>query len=319
VKIKPVIAPPLGGGAPADGAVPALPVARGAATGAAAVGTDPGLLHFTVDGWLDRVVAATWSTGDGVEGLDLVRADQTEYSIGLAHDKDALDGLRRSALDLNRSGPDWDRGHPEPVQVGGRPGELIVMDGEFTLRWAPAEGLWAQVFGTLGHADPQAALDLGARIRLGTAFRCASPLHVGWLPPGAGVQGCAITLTGYDIADSLNQPTRVLQSRITVGDGSFRAAIQLLSGYKQATVPDLGPDLVAPSSGELAPTGHDLAPGLVAPSSGEFTVFYTTVAARAVGMTAVNNDGSQLEPIAKGLTLVGDGRDPGSWPERLAG
>ncbi|GAA3305099.1 hypothetical protein Dvina_40100 [Dactylosporangium vinaceum] len=288
--------PALDGGAPGWGPVPDLPAAIGAPTGAAAVGTDPGVLHFTLDTGPDSTGAAVWRTGGGLESLELIGPDGSRTSVGLAHDPARLDGFF-----AERAGLGWAGVRKEPRQIGGRPAEGFAGDGVYSLRWQPAGNLWAQVYlvmvdGT--RTDLDAVARIPGFLRLDTARRCASPIRLGYRPPGTGITGCSVTLTGYDFRDTAGRPSRVLRSVIEVGAGREQVIVQLESFRPVVPISSLSLDPPGPAK-------------------------YYVHAAEVDGVyAAVHSFGDNVDEqqaIATGLTWQGDGRDPATWPERLAG
>ncbi|MFG2043289.1 hypothetical protein [Dactylosporangium sp. NPDC048998] len=273
-----------------DGDAPALPVAAGVAGAAAdpgAVGADPAVLHFGLDATVARAATVAWGTGGGTESVDLVRADSAKYVAGLARDVAGLDRMRDEET---TPPPDWAHGTESAMTVAGRPAVLRVAGGHFTLRWQPVDGLWAQVYGG-PRTEPQTGVAIGAGLRLGTAYRCVSPMHLAKVPAGMRLTGCGLALDGYDRNDSTGRPTRLSQSWFQVGDGTRSVEITL------ATAIPAGP----------MPSGPPKNPVRV-PIDGYW-----------VQLFGDGYDAQALTPIWKGLTIRGDMRAPATWPERLIG
>ncbi|MEV4515324.1 hypothetical protein AB0K00_41000 [Dactylosporangium sp. NPDC049525] len=170
---------------PPDGwSVPPLPAA-GVPADPSKVGTDPSLLHFTVDEWAVDSPYTTWRSTAGLETISFRRGDAA-YQVFLAKAADTLD------FELSKQG-DGNIHHE---------------------RWQPAPGLWAEVFSRNALDAAADAGQIKSRLRLDTTVRCTTPIQLSNLPAGAGLLGCEVTLAGGDL------PGRLLNSTVWVGENN---------------------------------------------------------------------------------------------------
>ncbi len=176
------------------------PVTAGGAADPSKVGTDPSLLHFTVDWFAVDSPYTTWRSTAGIETISF-RRDGAGYRVSLTKDAALLDE------DLLERGPG------EPVHE----------------RWQPAPGVWAQVYSRGVPADDVARVR--ARVRLDTTLRCTTPIQLSTLPAGARLLGCETTLAGVDL------PGRLLFSRLWVGENTVDRAEIVMRGSDPSPSP----------------------------------------------------------------------------------
>ncbi|MFV2114390.1 hypothetical protein ACFHW0_18900 [Micromonospora sp. LOL_025] len=166
------------------------------------VGSNPDLLHFTVD-----PARARWLTWQSVAGAEGARLD--------------LGGGRRVAFDLARTAAAAEQMRHEGMTYPDAPAGADAFDGQvrqvsspgpgaqpgWFLRWQPVPGLYARVYTV---ADDGAVLRTArSALRLDAAHRCASPLRLGELPPDARLAGCEVNAIGFpDSLDVLLRVTR---------------------------------------------------------------------------------------------------------------
>lgn len=204
-------APPLGGQAttpaspdqdwtlhppPGGWAVPP-PVVVDAPADPSKVGTDPSLLHFTVDGWTVDATYTSWRSTAGIETISFQR-DAAVSRVSLAKSTALLDEVLTQ----------------QPLE------------GASFYRWQPAPGLWGQVL-SRGSTDAEAyAEQIRSRVRLDTTLRCTAPIQLRNLPAGARLLGCETTLAGADL------PGRLLHSTLWVGENTVdQAEIMVMRRY----------------------------------------------------------------------------------------
>lgn len=179
-----------------------LPVADGqpgAAERPDLVGTDPGLLHFSVD----RLAAAsgqavTWFSGPGVETVYLRREDFRVY-VALTRSRQRLTALPWA---VNSGKQFVESATPVDISLGGRPATLRTSkSGEkvngrpeqvYAFEWQPVEGLWARV--EVLAASRQRAEHTLQQVDLHQARRCVLPFRLTVLPAGWSVSDCDVVL-----------------------------------------------------------------------------------------------------------------------------
>ena len=177
-----------------------LPVVAGGAADPSKVGTDPSLLHFTVDEFTVDAPYTTWRSAAGIETISFKR-NGADYRVSLTKDAALLDD------DLLERGP----------------GESIHE------RWQAAPGVWAQVYSRGVSADDIARVR--ARVRLDTTLRCTTPIQLSALPAGARLLGCETTLAGVDL------PGRLLFSMLWVGENTVDRAEIVMMGHHPSPSP----------------------------------------------------------------------------------
>ena len=185
---------------PGGWAVPRPPVVAAPAD-PSKVGTDPSLLHFTVDEWTVDATYTSWRSTAGIETIAFKR-DAAVYQVSLTKTTASLDDM------LER----------QPMKIG------TTFE-----RWQPTPDLWAQVYTEdAGSADFE---QIKSRVRLDTTLRCAAPIQLSNLPAGARLLGCETTLTGKDL------PGRLLFSTLWVGENTVDQAEILVTHRHPAPSP----------------------------------------------------------------------------------
>ncbi|MEO3817355.1 hypothetical protein [Plantactinospora sp. B24E8] len=190
VMVIPAGRAPDGATMPATALVlPDAPGQPGAIARPEAVGTDPGVVHFTTDSLVSGAWSATWSAGRGVESVEF-RGPTGQARFVLARSVATLDGLPQTLSSAGRPQP------PTDTRVGGRPGVAwFDPSGDTKLwfvRWQPVDGLWAQL--DIYATGRDEATDAAGRVRFDAAHRCVAPFRLQTLPPGGRLLGCSITL-----------------------------------------------------------------------------------------------------------------------------
>lgn len=175
------------------------------------VGTDPALLHFTVDEWSERTPFTTWRSVDGVETITFAR-DPALYTVSMAKSAALLD----DALQRENRDPSGHLPATEETADGVQVFTTGPMRGFFYQRWQPAPGVWAQTFGQRG--SPADAEQIKARVRLDVTLRCTAPIQLTGVPSGAALLGCETTLAGRDL------PGRLMFATLWVGENSVDRA-----------------------------------------------------------------------------------------------
>jgi hypothetical protein len=302
-------------GTPASSAPPAppreqpttLPRAVGAPVAAdapAAVGADPGVLHFDVDlAGLDAS-RSRWTAGRGYEGVELTHGPTTRAWIEIFLSPDPArrdqfaDGSRWFSSDRK---PHTDP--PVPTTVAGRPAALLrygwsAQDDPmgWILRWSPVDGLHAHVL--VFEDEPQGALAAAAALRLDAAQRCVVPLRLSTAPADATLTACVTALRREPI------PTRgvwmnSLLTYTTTSGGAVEvwADEKLSRGVDGSFVPNLtvaGRPAQWRSADPVGLALRDVGP------AGELFISGTPRA--------------EAVRIAAGITVAGDPADPHTWP-----
>jgi hypothetical protein len=289
---------------------PLPPVATGASTAANAIGIDPSLIHFSVPGLVTDSEVTTWVSVEGLESVEF-RKSGSGAEVSIAQTETALDELRDWHTSSN--GDPYIPGTPtvspplpapdvsHAVTVAGRPGTMYSWSHPpesagtaAYLRWQPAPGVWAQVFGSVARpADSQNIVKVAAALRLGTVYRCTAPFQLK-VPVGARLQSCHLTLSDDDA-------TGFLSSVLTVGTGTGALRIESSpAGTVLKTPPTTtvaghpawqddfhGTRLMIPTFGKL---------GLNITGSGEYA-----------GLPTVKG-------VAEGVRVAADPDNPSTWP-----
>ncbi|MDI6097118.1 hypothetical protein QLQ12_00660 [Actinoplanes sp. NEAU-A12] len=208
-----LVTPDLDLPGPPPAAAPSLPGSPGS-PGAVArpdlVGADPGTLHFTARDLVAGADHVTWSSGAGSESVE-ARGGSTSALFQLAGSEKSLNEAGKT---LGSSGKPVTK---VEVAVGGQPGRAWVdsqaveaatgesgrsgessesgesgESGNWTVRWQPAEGLWAslQILGT----DQAGLLAAAGGIRFDSAQRCVVPFRLTDLPAGMRTLSCSVKL-----------------------------------------------------------------------------------------------------------------------------
>ncbi|GIF42124.1 hypothetical protein [Actinoplanes xinjiangensis] len=192
VAVTTLFGPSLPAPGPATVALPAAPDRPGATARPELVGTDATTLHFSAADLTAGARYVTWAAGGGTESVE-VRGDTMTALFVLARTEEDLAGEQRT---LGASG---DPVTTYDVRVGDRPGTVWVDDlpggaGLWTVRWQPADGLWAKLE-SFAH-DPEQAVAATAKVRLDSAQRCATPFRLTDVPGGMRILHCSVTLGG---------------------------------------------------------------------------------------------------------------------------
>jgi hypothetical protein len=226
---------PSAGGAPATLTLPIVPGAVAAAEDPTTVGTDPSLLHFDlpVAAMPRPVTVLEWTSMAGLERLNL-QAGPTAVVDGKAHVQ-AIQVL----VTRDKSQLDPLSGGTRTVSVAGRPATLSSagtgVDRSVTLRWQPVGGLWAEV--ETGGQDDDPAIQLAAALTFDSVRRCVVPFQLGWVPPGATVETCDVSLV--DGRPSGRATVQAGKSAVTVEvdpGGRLPSAATTTIGGRAATV-----------------------------------------------------------------------------------
>lgn len=221
---------------------PLPPVAPDASTAATAIGADPSLIHFSVPDLVTDSETTTWVSVEGLESVSFSRGGKWA-EVSIARTESALDGLRDWHTSSN--GDPYIPGTPmvtppspspdvtRSVTIGDKTGTLYSWSnppesaGDWPyLRWQPAPGVWAQIFGSsAGSTDSREIGGIAAALRLGTAYRCAAPLELTTAPTGARLRSCHLTLSDRDAGMGFF-------SVLTAGTG--KGELRIESGPKRA-------------------------------------------------------------------------------------
>ncbi|MFC0031748.1 hypothetical protein ACFFMM_19690 [Micromonospora chaiyaphumensis] len=171
------------------GAAPVPPRADGvpgAAQRPALVGTDPQVLHFSVDPAKGRYL------GWGVQGrqVELVRFDAgggravtVEVSGSAAFARNGIEG--------------WQVTAPPPATFDGSVQRVALGSGSYgyVTWWRPAAGLYARA--SMRGGSVAALTGALAAVRWDEPRRCAAPLRLTSLPAGASIGSCSVDVTAF--------------------------------------------------------------------------------------------------------------------------
>jgi hypothetical protein len=278
-----------------------LPVAEGqpgAAERPDLVGSDPALLHFSVDALAAAAWRVTWRSAPGVETADVQRTDFQVY-VALAQSQQKLSDLPGEYS----SAPRIVMSAPAGVSLDGRDATLRTskpwdaghgLQGRvYAFRWQPVDGLWAQV--EVQTTSQERAVQILQQIRFDQTRRCVLPFRPTSLPASGTVPDCLVSLA-KDFPGMLFSA-----GEWTVVDGKRRLAVQA-EAVPPGSIAHPGPLKVGPYQVSADPDGRSwtmLVNGL----------FITaTVESR-------KNPFSQAEvfQVLGGLHVAGQVHDPGVW------
>lgn len=208
-------------GAVITGRPPVLPAAAGQA-GAAdrpdLIGTDPRVLHFSVDELSGTASTVKWTSESGGERVEVLATD-FEAHVGIGRTREMLG----ASIDfIPRAGGFTG---PVAVRVSGRPGVLRSAvtsrsDGMtlWSLQWQPTEGFWAQAdVWSRARGDVERVAE---RVRFDTAQRCALPFALTSIPTGMTVRLCDVKL-------SVDRGVRFFRGTLDVGDDRRQLDVQV--------------------------------------------------------------------------------------------
>jgi len=186
------------------------------------VGTDPGVLHFSVDALAAASWRVVWSAEPGVEIAEVQRTDfRTYLAVAQARSKLPAPPLFFSG------GPGLVLSAPVQTSVAGRAATVRTSDlypdhggpsRLYVFEWEPVNGLWAR-FEVWTSGGQQRALQILDQVRFDQARRCVLPIRLGYLPPGATVPDCAVDF-------SYGAPDLLSFGNLTVIDNKRRLSIQ---------------------------------------------------------------------------------------------
>ncbi|BCJ56706.1 hypothetical protein [Micromonospora endophytica] len=191
-------------------ALPQAPGTPGASARPEAVGTDPGIVHFTTEALVSSAETATWRAGRGVESVEF-QGPSGAARFALARSVETLDQLQQTLSSAGQPQP------PVDVRVGARPGTAWFDKSDdrqlWFVRWQPVDGLWAQLDSYA--ADRDEATATATLVRFDQAQRCVVPFRLEALPTGGRLLECSVTLHRVE-------PTPVGAASLVVGDDSGR-------------------------------------------------------------------------------------------------
>jgi len=156
------------------------------------VGTDPGVLHFSMDDLATDAASARSISKSGYE-VSSVYGPDVRMLVTLTHTKKTFPLPDSMIKDLGA-----EMSEPVAGTVDGLPGTVSssqdLGDGYrlFSVTWRPAGDLWANAEVQAVTADR--ALELVQKIRFDRVKRCATPFTIGQLPPGAALLSCEVDL-----------------------------------------------------------------------------------------------------------------------------
>jgi hypothetical protein len=164
------------------------------------VGTDPMVLHFSIDDLIGDATSATWSSAKDLENAQFFAPPSTSFMVSVAR--------RQKDLGDSRAGS-----APETVAVNGAPGTLATAKAgkkqQWMVTWQPVAGVWARA--SVSGTSRDAALRMAEGVRFDRATRCAVPFRLATIPAGMAVRQCSVQLT--------NGPRPALQEAgLWVGD-----------------------------------------------------------------------------------------------------
>jgi len=169
---------------------------QGAALRPDLVGTDPSVLHFSMDELATDAAAAASISKPGYEVASVYGPDVSILAT-LTHTKKTFPLPYSMIRDLDAT-----MSAPVAGTVDGLPGtisssqQLENGDRLFSVTWQPAGDLWANV--EVRAVTVERALDLVQKIRFDEVKRCAMPFKIGQLPPDSALLSCEVDLQGNE-------------------------------------------------------------------------------------------------------------------------
>jgi hypothetical protein len=150
-----------------------------------AVGTDPWVLHFSIDDLTSRATYVGWSSMPGMERARVRGPGAMSFQIEIAQDSSSLKAL---------AGPTKSKA----VEVGGRKGTLVTAAGKgpqtsFQLTWQPTTGVWARAIAS--GVTREKVLRMAEAVRFDQSTRCRLPFRLGRIPAEMTVHACELGLT----------------------------------------------------------------------------------------------------------------------------
>jgi hypothetical protein len=183
------------------------------------VGSDPGLLHFSVDTLADSSRRVTWTSAPGLETADVQRYDFQVF-VALARSRQALDAPR-----LGYTGsPRTVMSDPVETSLGDRAATLRTSEPwddtyqqaparVYSFVWQPVAGLWAR--GDVQTSSEERAAEILRQVHLDRAHRCVLPIRLA----GTTVADCEVALAE-------DSPGVFSDGHLTVLDGERRLRVQ---------------------------------------------------------------------------------------------
>lgn len=170
--------------------LPSDPVSPTAADRPSAVGTDPGVLHFDLDGAAIRFSDWRFETAPGREQITLAivgGAGSGPFTVDVR--------LSPDPLPTGPEGGVYRPDHEGQTKVGDRTAtwRTFTENRYRSLSWEPVPGLYAQV-STAMDLDLAAVRQIAAAAQFDRAQRCVAPVRVTALPAGTRWTGCQVRL-----------------------------------------------------------------------------------------------------------------------------
>jgi hypothetical protein len=223
--------------------MPAAKGVPGAAKRPDLFGTDPSVLHLSVDALSTDATSTLLSVNTAPPSDRPGMPPPAPWEKGTIRRDSSL-----LALTINRVRDDLVLDRPDnPGSVGGLPATVASQVEAsklgrhiWTVRWQPVPGLWAhaQVW-TWTWAEAESMLK---QVRLDRSTRCAVPFKLTYLPPNTSVRACGVQLAATG-------ETRTANATITVGDSSRQVTVVLGHGVmpptNKTTLVQAGPYLVS--------------------------------------------------------------------------
>lgn len=178
------------------------------------VGTDPAVLHLSMNALISvQGSRGYWTSQRGVETAMVRRGD---YSVFMAISSDPA--RIRPLVGLS-GGAETVLSEPAATTVAGRAATVRISeprpgvpDRIYSFDWQPVDGLWARYEAQLATGEDRAR-QLLQEVSLDRAQKCVTPMRFTYLPAGATVSGCQLII----VAD----PTGVLElATLLITDGN---------------------------------------------------------------------------------------------------
>jgi hypothetical protein len=283
---------PMAPGTLFTGRRPMLPPAVGL-VGAAArpelVGTDPRVLHFSVDGLAGTATQVDWQSSPLVESAT-VTGDGYRVTVKISYIEGQLEtSFAASAGVINPA---------VAVRIGDRTGSMrssTVPDRDgltrSTIFWQPTDGFSAMVEAWV--KTPADAVRVASLVRFDAAQRCALPFTLPSLPKGMAVRSCYVTLVPTARGASL------VQGGLTARDGRREVDI------RTSPAPTTGPSGTALTTGPYR-VHRD--------SEGDYSTVAKPYLVNVLVVTpAAPLTQTEILGLFAGLRTRGAPTDPGSW------
>lgn len=183
------------------------------------VGTDPGIVHFSLDSLATHATGAYFWSVAGFEESE-VSTDDFDILVHAQHTKPTFPPKYRLA-----EGQNVPMSAPVATTFAGRPAQLqtailvVPKVHLVSVTWQPSAGLWVNI--QVAAATVERGLQLAGQVRFDHPKRCVVPFEIGSLPVGTTVRGCRT-----DLISAADGQVESSASVLTLGDGQRQLSVQ---------------------------------------------------------------------------------------------